>query len=1768
MPRAEQISLEELPVELQGQFKEAERTGTPLTIKAPTYSGLDLSGLEAETEGLDLSGLEAETTFNESDMDFFNNHGGEAKRVKQALIDAEAFGMPPTEAYDLQDQINEEVGSNSSVASRRLSAAERVQDSWDTAFGDNGKSFAEKSLATVKAIPDAAMSAWIQINKTGWTVHESIGNILSSNAAKEILQGRAGKYLTGTLAPDWAKQGRIMNEYLSESGKKYAPSEDIQGSIIDTPSLLADPEWWTYYTTQATGSMLPSFAIAKGNMAFNMLKTLSETEIKILAKKAATSGAIVGGLQEGASTYEDALKQGDSPQKASAKAGVMSLASAYLNRLSLSKILDANPKLNAWVKHAGAGATESFTEYLEEPTEGLILGENLKQIVQRAKQGVNVIPTSLLTGTAMSIASGVEVGKPKEAPTPEPSTEAPVTMKSQIGDIMGDIEEAVVTPEPVTKPVTPTAEAMPAVQAEAKPIITADELYKEVERYMTTKEYEQVFDLLDERDEIELIQRQSPEEYQRLKDRLTEEELTGDQQKKDMLELLQVRLEKIRQPEPSETIKPDVEGKDVTETVTEPIGTEIAIADVPILTTAKLEKDIWSKQRKGNIKLYFDAAGKTPTKQEINLIMKNAGLDGRVHQMEPNPISVANGEIRFEVELFYPEGVDEATYAQNAFKLLTGQPNDIQELTTLQSKASGSERFNASMDAFAKKWKEAMSESEPQPTIKLDAEGKEVKAEKEAEFKLSTQEGRTVEGVQPKQVSDLFTKQGFMDKMTEEEVKAQAGEPVERLAGELELPIKEQTGRIKVRKSARDVFHEIRSAGGINYNREGMLKGEIDIAIEHNPRLKFIVNKKGEGLPIDGIREMLVEEGYLHEDADLNDVMHAITINLKHPTRQEELLEKGLSKQAMGQEIMPESLEDGQSVIIDGEKYTKETDKDTGDTLLVGKTTLRYEKTGFDFVVIDEILGKSGTNLDFFGLQSTYEALYEAWAAGKPQQAFQDLLDMGQHVYQQGKTKASDFIRTMKEYLGEMWEKYKPYVLDVWQETKKLMKSEEGAIINPFYKLTPDEQEVADYLSSLGKMPTEEQYQKIQERLKLTDKGLERIKNAIGRTGGKGYKTGKEEAEPILTKEEANLPPEMEVIETFKKPQKHIIQDVKAGVDRYIGLVSTRVKNINVRLLDKLRKHVFDKIMQVDADTRGVIGFIEKFSKLDEKTKFKLTKYLNNGTMTKVEEIMQDNGMIDTLPDLRKVIDAIRDRAIETGFEMGDILDYFPRVVSDVKGLMAELRQGKEWSAIDAAIHEIEKSKGEQLTEEQKAQVADLLLRGFPQGTINLSEPFTDPTHRKERKIKLLSDTMNQYYLPADKALMAYIHSINGAIENRKFFGKVKQEKELPLFGMQKEVIDSVGKLVMDLKNEGSIEADQEVVLKEILQAVFAPRKTGEITKAIKNTIYITTLSNVGSAITQFQDLALTADKLGYFKTVTALFEKKEIKKEDIGIGNIIQEFEQGGAAKALDRLLKITGFNAVDRLGKETLLQGTLDMAREQAKNGNKALTEKLERMFDKDAQSVINDLKNNINSYNVKFYLFNELSDIQPISILEVPEKYLTSNEGKLFYALKTYQLKLLDIYRNEIYNEIKSGNRKEGFKKLITLTSAMVLLGAGTDWLKDFLFNRKTELPDLVIDNILKLGGISKYTTWQARTEGGWKAFVNTVAPPLGIIDDILFKDTQRVYGKLTGGKEGEKDFQFTRYIPIGGKLYYWWFGEGHRKEENKTKTGQRRTTLERR
>lgn len=593
-------------------------------------------------------------------------------------------------------------------------------------------------------------------------------------------------------------------------------------------------------------------------------------------------------------------------------------------------------------------------------------------------------------------------------------------------------------------------------------------------------------------------------------------------------------------------------------------------------------------------------------------------------------------------------------------------------------------------------------------------------------------------------------------------------------------------------------------------------------------------------------------------------------------------------------------------------------------------------------------------------------------------------------------------------------------------------------------------------------------------------------------------------------------------------------KDVSSAISKALTPISTRLKSINPKFETRLRKFEQQKNLRINEAQKSALPFLEAFSRLNDPDKIILDAAMKNGDVEIINEVADKNG-IDLQP-LRTMLDKLYRDAEAVGLDIGYRENFFPRVVTRPKQLLAYFEKTEAWNDIEQAIKKKESELGTLLSNEEKAQMINTLLRGYKTSQITLARPGA----LKERSIDRITPEINQFYDTSDQALLKYITKVSEAVEARRFFGKGET------------MDDSIGAYVLRELDAGTITPAQAQELSDILKARFVDKPMNALLKAYKNLSYIDTMGSPISAITQIGDLGYAMANNGFFNTLSTLPQaisgKTEITLEDIGVAGIAQEFmDAGKTGNAVRKVFKFVGLEKMDSIGKVTYVNSALNRFREAAKNPTKQFSQSLEYMFEGEATQVMSDLQNGVNSENVKLLVFNELLNVQPVALSEMPEMYLKHPNGRIFYMLKTFTLKQYDIYRRQVFQQIREGRTAEGLKNLTRIAFFFTLMNAGSDFIKAMILDLDSEPEDVVFVNIARLAGIGKYHVYTVKREGVGTAAFKTIAPPFKAIDAIS-KDMTRA---IDDGEVDINDMETVQSVPVAGKMYYWWFGAGSEK-----------------
>jgi hypothetical protein len=613
------------------------------------------------------------------------------------------------------------------------------------------------------------------------------------------------------------------------------------------------------------------------------------------------------------------------------------------------------------------------------------------------------------------------------------------------------------------------------------------------------------------------------------------------------------------------------------------------------------------------------------------------------------------------------------------------------------------------------------------------------------------------------------------------------------------------------------------------------------------------------------------------------------------------------------------------------------------------------------------------------------------------------------------------------------------------------------------------------------------------------------------------------------------------------------------SLDKLLGEMSTRLGNIHPTLKSRIREFEYRKgKLEVGLKKKALesISAFRKMSPEDLKA-FDMARKNSNGT--ELKRLVTKYHLGKEYHTLREIYTFLYTAAKEVGMAGGYTNNYHAREVKDLEGLRNFLYKTNDWSVYELAFQEYKQKKdiGRPLTQEEQIRIINTLLRGDSPSTITL----LTPDQLKRRYIKEVTPEIDKFFSDSDSAFLRYITDMVEAIEARRFFGRGLKDTQ--------DLENSIGAFVMRATIDKHITPAQSEELYQILHARFKQQGTHGIITAVKNIALVDTLGSVFSAIRQLGDYTWALYDFGLITTGKAAkgawTGKSLITKEDAGISRIAVEFsDMSKTGKFVDWVFesKGTGFSFVDKTGKEMLLNGAFIDARKTLANPKtrEAFIKELEVLVGDRAPQAVKEFEDNKVTYLTEFYSVCKLADYQPIWVSEMPEIYARAGNGRIFYMLKSFTLKMFDVFRREAFQKIKTpGQRAKGIKNLIKLATIFLLANAGASIIQDLLLGRDIEITDSITENIWQLFGLSRYFGYRVPQEGAGTALLMNILPPMKAINAIS-KDIAE-WGDGTG-------FRVTESIPFVGKIYYWRFGKGSKMmEKRKDKEAKSKASAER-
>jgi len=608
----------------------------------------------------------------------------------------------------------------------------------------------------------------------------------------------------------------------------------------------------------------------------------------------------------------------------------------------------------------------------------------------------------------------------------------------------------------------------------------------------------------------------------------------------------------------------------------------------------------------------------------------------------------------------------------------------------------------------------------------------------------------------------------------------------------------------------------------------------------------------------------------------------------------------------------------------------------------------------------------------------------------------------------------------------------------------------------------------------------------------------------------------------------------------------HVAKDALDTVEDWAGNMSYQLEKLSPPILRSQRN--FERLLMTSTQHRlhRTAPWIEGLRHIHGETANQLAAALLSGSRTAVDNILVASGQTKLRPALAEVTKVLA----EVGAELKEmkllknlVPDYYPRIVADYPGLLEALgSEGKQF--VEGKLAEAEarsvKKTGEGLTELERSAILNQSLQDsiFVRG--GEGRRFL-----KNRTVAQVTEQLAPFYEPPADTLPIYLRAATNAIEKARFFGK-----NLVLDPATGKINNnaSIGNVVNEQVQAGKLSLEGRQEVERLMKARFGPgeQTTTRALRALQNFTTATLVANPVTAMMNLQDIGTIATMQGVLpmiKGVSASILRRDgrITTADLGLADVIAEEFTGAsrnpvtvmgrqlsAARFLDKMMKYSGFKALDLLMKEGHFNAaeTAVQKRLASSRGEQQFAARNAEYFGKDLPQLISDLRSGERSALAYEYFWREVSDAQPLSKTEMPTANLENPKLRLLWQIRSFMIKQITLMRQRGIDEIRRGNVKDGTAFLLRYALFVGTAGAGMEFITNSILGKDNELEwgDIPM-NAFKNFGASQYIMEKARDGKLKDAAASLFSPAMGSLLDIF-----------TGGEKA------VGKIPVVGRIIY--------------------------
>lgn len=619
----------------------------------------------------------------------------------------------------------------------------------------------------------------------------------------------------------------------------------------------------------------------------------------------------------------------------------------------------------------------------------------------------------------------------------------------------------------------------------------------------------------------------------------------------------------------------------------------------------------------------------------------------------------------------------------------------------------------------------------------------------------------------------------------------------------------------------------------------------------------------------------------------------------------------------------------------------------------------------------------------------------------------------------------------------------------------------------------------------------------------------------------------------------------------------------KGGIRDFYQILQTEVSRISPLAGQALKRFEVGAARQERLLMARVKPFFDEFRTLSDDVQRNITLALFKEDFETAFSFMSKS-LRESFDEVIKVNKDLAETLKKLGHNFTERENYIHREVVDLAGLRASLGTAPISGVF---LRELKKYAGkrpvEDLPIDVQNKVHNKVAAGFTVARDKNGKVYWKKQSKGTGKLTIgersvdakdITSERLKYYAPLEQGFVRDLTRKIQDIEKRKFFGRFKDAKKLADEADGSLNMDeSIGAMIRKSIDSGMNPADQDR-LRELIATRFeqGSQSIGSLQRAITTLGYVGTLANPGAAIIQLTDLATSGWLYGLRNTVAGML-KKEVTLADAWHDDLVHDLAHSPskANKVTNFLFGLSGFRAVDRFGKEAVMNASLNKARALAKTpkGVESLRKKYQYFFGDEFDSFVADLKAGRVTDNVKDYTVSELLDIQPLVPSGMPVWWNQNPGNRWLYMLKSFTLKQYDLVRREIIEEART-NPANAAKRAFLLGGYLSLAGMGASSLRDFMYGRDVKVDDLPARALWSLAGVyggNKYLLDRYIARGDVAgAVINYFAPPVPLVEM-----TGQVTTDVAKAAFGDEDFadlpeqllKRTRAVPVIGPLVYY-------------------------